>query len=199
MPTGDPPSLRRRAPARLDITLRSGRCPRMNRRRVHLRAGRTLFVQVVPQNPAAKVEITSEDPLIVVVPASRVDGGPAPTYHAEYTGRSRLRVLPLPVSGRLHVSLADGHPNPFRVTIPVTVWPSAWTLLLWWVVAYFTIVGTRWQGAVAHSRSVWEVFPLLWGDLPFLIELMLLGVLVIVPLRLLGALVAMAEPGDGDQ
>jgi hypothetical protein len=88
-------------------------------------------------------------------------------------------------------------PNPFRVTIPVTVWPSAWTLVLWWLLAYFSIVTARWQGVVANSGSVWDVFPQLWGDLPFLVELLLLGFVVVVPLRLLGSLISMAEPGNG--
>src|SRR4051794_32297643 len=94
----EPPSLRRRAPARLDITLRSGRCPRMSRRRVHLRAGQTLLVRVVPQNAAARVAVMCEEPLSVVVPLSRIQGGAAPSYHAEYVGRSPMRVLPLPVT-----------------------------------------------------------------------------------------------------
>jgi hypothetical protein len=118
----------------------------MTRRRVHLRAGRALVVKVVPQNPATHVRITAEKPLGIVAPVSRVEDGAVPTYHAEYTGRSRLRVLPLPTTRKLHVSLADGLPNPIRVTIPVTIWPSVWTLVLWWLLAYFSIVGARWQG-----------------------------------------------------
>src|SRR5271165_6646327 len=39
-PPSDPPSLRRRAPARIDVTLKAGLCVPITPRNVHLRAGR---------------------------------------------------------------------------------------------------------------------------------------------------------------
>ena len=60
---------------------------------------------------------------------------------------------PLPTTARLHVVVLDGMPSPRRVTIPVTVWPSVWTLVLWWVVAYLGIVGARWSARVMRGES----------------------------------------------
>jgi hypothetical protein len=193
----DPPSLRRRGPARLDLALKSGRSPGIIRRRVHLRAGQTLVVQVVPQNPAARVDMTLERPLVVVVPTSRIDGGPVPMYHAELTGHTPLRVLPLPTTGRLHVVLGDGLPNPCRVTIPVTVWPSRWGYVLWWLLAFLGLLGVRWQATVASSRSVQDIASTVWGDLPYVVGLLALGFLILIPLWALWWLLLMTQPGDG--
>ncbi len=192
----DPPCLRRRAPARLDLSLRSGRCPDMGGRRVHVRAGRTLIVQVLPQSASAHVDITAEEPLRMIVPVSRVESGPVPSYHAEYVGRSLFRVIPLPTTGKLHISLADGFPNPLRVTIPVTVWPSLLTMMLWWLLASLSIVGVRWQSMVAHSRSPWDVFPQVWSDVPFLLGLLALGVVVVVLLRVVGSVATLVNVND---
>ncbi|HEX4608025.1 MAG TPA: hypothetical protein VH092_07460 [Urbifossiella sp.] len=104
--------------------------------------------------------------------------------------------MPLPALPQ--VVIVDGHPDPFRLTIPVTIWPSAWTLVLWWVAAYVGIVGARWQHALAHSASVWDVFPQFGEDLPYLLELLLLGALVLAPLRALGWALTLTDPGGED-
>ena len=198
-PAADPPSLLRRAPARVDITLRNGQCPQLSRRGVHLRAGRTLVVQVVPQHAAAKVEITAESPLHAAMPPQRIEGGPVPTHHAEYVGRSPLRVFPLPVRGRVYISIADGRPKPPRITVPVIVWPSVGTLALWWLGIYIAIVAARWKDTVAHSSSVRDVVPQVWNDVPFLVELLLFGGFVLIPLRVLGYLISTGGSGDADE
>lgn len=194
----EPPSLRRRAPVRLDVTLRTGQCPAMSRRRVHLRAGRTLVVRVVPPHAGAKVEIVAEAPVGVVMPVSRVEDGAVPSYHGEYTGRSALRLAPLPVTGRLHISLSDGQAHPVRVTIPVTVWPSFGTLLVWWLLATAAILGARWQEVIARGNSpLTDAVSRVRGDFVFALELLLLGALVLVPLRVVGWLTTLGDPGDG--
>jgi hypothetical protein len=98
-----------------------------------------------------------------------------------------------------YVSVADGLPNPPRITIPVTVWPSVGTLALWWLGVYIAIVAARWRDTVAQSQSVRDVIPQVWNDMPFLLELLAFGALVLVPLRLIGALISMADPADADQ
>jgi hypothetical protein len=192
----EPPSLRRRAPARVSLTLKSGQSPDVIRGRIHIRAGRTLIVQVIPPSALAKVEVVPEHPLAEVMPVTRIEGGPVPNYYVEYTGSSPLRVIPLPVTGKLHVSVSDGQPNPFRMTIPVTVWPSGWTLAMWWLVAVASVVGLRWQSALARSDSALEIIPKIRSDSRFLGELLLLGVATLLFIRLLGWLVVLAEPRE---
>jgi hypothetical protein len=192
--SGDPPSLLRRAPARIDVALKSGRCVAMSRRKIHLRAGQSFVLQVVPPTPAAKVEFVAEPPLQTIVPASRVEGGPVPTYHAEFSGRSPLRFLPIPTTAKLYVSIIDGLPGPCRITFPVTVWPAHSTLLLWWLLAFLSIVGLRWQRTVAYGDSFTSILKAMWVDLPFLLGLLALGFLIVIPLRLIGWLVSLAEP-----
>ena len=72
---GDPPSLRRRAPVRIDMTLRSGEPMTMASGKVHLVAGKVFVIQVVSPTSTAKVEIAAEPPLLTIVPASRIEGG----------------------------------------------------------------------------------------------------------------------------
>jgi hypothetical protein len=188
--------LRRRAPARIVITLKSGRCLRIIRQKINLRVGQTFVVQVVPQTPRAKVEIAAEPPLQTLVPASQIKGGPVPTYHAEFSGGSGLRIAPIPTTGKLHVSIIDGLPAPCRITIPVTVWPSHSTLVLWWMLTFLGIVGLRWQKIVAEGQSFAGILSALWRDLPHLLVLLVLGFPVLIPLRLIGWVITLAEPGE---
>jgi hypothetical protein len=170
----------------------------MGRRRVHVRAGRTLVVRVVPPAPEARIEVTAEPPLLSVVPTHRVGSGPTPTYHAEYVGHTAPRISPLPTTVCLRVVVIDGRHDPFRLTIPVTIWPSVGTLVLWWVAAYMGIVGLRWRDTLAHGHSVWDVFPQIEADLPYLSGLLILGVIVLVPLRLVGWAMTIGDPGGDD-
>ncbi len=98
----------------------------------------------------------------------------------------------------LRVVLIDGHHDPFRLVIPVTIWPSVGTLMTWWVVAYPGIVGLRWRDTLAQGHSVWDVFPQIGADLPYPSGLLILGVIVLVPLRLIGLLMTVGDPGGGD-
>lgn len=188
-----PPSLRRRAPARLNITLRSGLCPRVVSRRLHVRAGEAMTVRVVPPAEGVSVEIVHEPPLDVRMSATRSETGGEPTVQAEYIGRSPGRMLPLPSTGRLRINLKDGWPEPRRVTVPVTVWPSVRTLVGWWAVVALAVVGVRWKEVLARSSSVWDIVPHVRTDATFLVELLALGVLVVLPLRLIGWLLVLSE------
>jgi hypothetical protein len=176
--------------------MKSGRCPSVIRQKLKLRVGQTFIVQVVPQISGAKIEIAAEPPLQTLVPASRIEGGPVPTYHAEFSGGSGLRIAPIPTTGKLHVTVIDGLPAPCRITIPVTVWPAYSTLVLWWLVTFLSIVGLRWQRTVAEGQSFADILRAMWGDLPHLLELLALGSLILVPLRMVGWLVSLAESGE---
>jgi hypothetical protein len=162
-------------------------------------AGRPLVLQAVPPDASAKVEIAAEPPLHTIVPASRVESGPVPTYHAEFTGRLHLRIIPIPTTGKLHVTVIDGLPDPRRVTIPVAIWPAHSTLLLWWLLAFLSIVGLRWQRIVANSESFPEILKAMWRDLPHLLGLLALGFLIVIPLRLIGWLVLLTESAEGSE
>jgi len=168
----------------------------MSRRKVHLRAGQVFVLQVVPQSSTAKVDIAAELPLQTIMHASRVEGGPVPTYHAEFSGHSPLQIIPIPTTGKLHVSIIDGLPDPRRITIPVVVWPAHSTFLLWWVLAFLSIVGLRWQKTVADNERFTDILTAMWTDLPHLLGLLALGFLIVIPLRLIGWLVSLAQPGE---
>jgi hypothetical protein len=179
------------------MTLSSGRSMAMTRRRVHLRAGQSFVIQVVPQHPCAHVEVSAEPPLQTVVRVNRVEGGPVPSYHAEFAGHSFLRIVPIPTTGRLRVTVIDGLPAPCRITIPITVWPSHSTFVLWWVLAFLSIVGLRWQRIVADRERFGDILDAMGKDLPHLFGLLALGFLIVIPLRVIGWLVSLAEPVEG--
>ncbi|VTT98996.1 unnamed protein product [Gemmataceae bacterium] len=196
MPCDEPPSLRRRGPARLHLRLRSGIAPWIARGRVHVRAGRTLIVTVAPPTPEARVEISSAPGLHVEVSPSRITAGPVPEYHAEYAGHFPKMSLPWPYTARLCVAVLDGRPNPYRATVPVTVWPSLSRLLTWWLAVMVGVLGVRWQGVLAQSPSLGTVFAQVADDLYFAGGLLLLGVPVLGVLQVLWLVITMQPPED---
>ncbi len=168
----------------------------MARSKLHLQAGRCFVVKVMPQSPAHKIEVTAEPPLLTIVPRNRIDGGPVPTYHAEFSGHSLLGVVPLPRTGKVHITVIDGLPDPCRLTIPVTIWPAYSTWVLWWVLGFLSVVGLRWQRTVAGSQSFGDVFQAFWNDLPFLLMLLPLGFLLFIPVWFIGWIVSLTELGE---
>ena len=168
----------------------------MNQRRFHLLAGQCFILQVVPQSPSVKVEVAAESPLRTLVPANRLEGGPVPTYHAEISGRSILRIIPIPTTGKLHITTIDGLPAPCRITIPITVWPAYSMLLLWWLLAFLGVIGVRGQRIAAEGKSYEDILKALWGDLPFSLGLLELGLLILIPLRLIGWLASFARSDE---
>jgi hypothetical protein len=168
----------------------------MTRRHVYLRAGQCFVLQVVLQSPYTKVEIAAEPPLHTLVRTNRIEGGPVPTYQAEFSGRSFLRIVPIPTTSKVHITAIDGLPAPCRITIPVIVLPAYSTLVLWWLLAFLGIVGVRWQRLVADRNSYVDVFKALWDDLPYSLGLLALGFLILIPLRAIGWLVSLAEFGE---
>jgi hypothetical protein len=170
----------------------------MGRGRVHIRAGRTLVVQVVPPHSMVKVEITTEPAIHTVVSVSQVNvSSSVPVFYGEYAGHLPQRVLPWPVTAKLFVVVSDGLPNPCRLTIPITVWPSVRLRVTWWVLVFLGLVGLRWQYTLAHNNSVWDVLPQLGDDLPYIGGLFLLGFPVLALLHLFGW-VATARAPDED-
>jgi hypothetical protein len=97
----------------------------------------------------------------------------------------------------LHIAVIDGLPEPCRVTVPVTVWPAHTTFVLWWLVAFVSIVGVRWQQTAAARDTVADILLAMWADLPHLLGLFALGFLIVIPLWLIGWVVSLAEPTGG--
>lgn len=193
----DPPSLRRRGPARLDVSVRSGEVPRIGRKRVHVWDGQTLIVQVVPQQPNTKVAIRADPPIIERFQQS--SGGPMPTFHAEFAGHFRFWRFPFPSRSRIHVFIADGLPDPPCLRIPVMVWPSVATLCQWWLLAFAGIVGLRCRDAITGSRSIATVMTSVIEDLPFLGGVLISGFGFLVLVRLFGWVFATAEFGESEK
>jgi hypothetical protein len=189
----EPPSLQRRAPARIDIARKAGKPLSMRRQKIYLRAGRSFAIQVLPPTAAARVEIAAEPPLQTIVPASRVESGSVPSYHAEFSGQLPPQIIPIPKTGKVHVTIIDGKPDPCRVTIPVTVWPSYSVYAVWWLLAFLSIVGLRWRRIVADSDSFPEILQALGNDFPHLLGLLGLSSIIVIPLRFIGWLVSLTE------
>jgi hypothetical protein len=165
---------------------------------MHALAGRTVVLQVVPPAPGVKVEIVAEPPLHTIVPTTCISTGTVPTYHCELSGRLTLRLIPVPATGKLHVTTLDGLPDPCRITVPITVWPSYWTLMVWWLLAYLAVLGLRLQRTAAEGHSFEEVLRTLWKDSPYLLTLLAGSLLVLIPLWFLGWLLSLADPAAGN-
>ena len=140
---GHPPSLCRRAPAKVELSDAHGRGLTVTRRGVHLTAGRRLRVKVTPPKGdgadgwEGRVTAAPDQTLETVGRLSKVGEGPSATYHGEFRGRLSNNLpqfirdrVPLPCRGELVVTVEDGKHDPVRVVVPVIVWPSTKTLLL---------------------------------------------------------------------
>jgi len=192
----EPPSLLHRGPARFHLRLRTGQCPRIGRGRIHVRAGRTLIIVVAPPNPEAQVEIRPAPGLYTEVSPNRVSTGSVPEYHAEYAGHFPRLSIPWPYTAGLCVAVLDGLPNPYRVTIPVTVWPSVGRLLTWWLVVFIGVLGLRWQNVVVQSKTYQAIFTEIYDDLSFAGGVLLLGIPIIAGLQALWMLLTMQAPDE---
>jgi hypothetical protein len=144
----EPEYLRRRAPARVEITDAAGRPLRMTRRFVHVRAGQELKVQVVPQTPppGGPKPVTKVRPsraLYPVVDEHPVACGEVEAINARYQARQRGNV-PIPKRAALHISLTEPGQEAFTLVIPIVVWPSWWFLLgVGFLAVACPIIGSR--------------------------------------------------------
>jgi hypothetical protein len=64
------------------------------------------------------------------------------------------------------------------------------------MVAFLGIVGLRWQKPIAESETINAMLTTLGGDWPYLLIIFVLGLFAVLPFRLAGWLVALAEPGE---
>lgn len=191
-----PPCLLRRAPLRIDLILKSRHSPEISRRRLHIRAGQILSLQIVPQHSSTTVSVIFDHPLKEIVPLIRIDNGPLPTYQNEFIGHSYLGVVPVPILRRLYISLGDGLPNPRRITIPITIWPSFKMFMVWLIFIFLSVAGARWQGTIANSPTLSEIAPKMRDDIPFLAGLLGLGFLGLVILRMIGFVISHCQSSE---
>jgi hypothetical protein len=162
----DPPSLLQRAPVRLTLTVRSTSYPPMTRKWVHVQSGRLFEIQVVPPHASAKIQITAEQPLQMIVPVSSVEDGAEMSYRAKFSGHSHGFFSLLPGAGKLHVCIIDGLPNPCELTIPVAIWPRMLALIPWFLIMFGTLVWARFHEIISHSPTVGDMVHAASADLP---------------------------------
>ena len=70
--------------------------------------------------------------------------------------------------------------------------------ILWWLLAFLGIVGLRWERIVARSELFSDILSAIWADCPFLLMVLLTGTLIVIPLRIIGWLVSLAETSEGE-
>ncbi len=193
-----PPCLRRLAPASITLTSSGGGIP-IDGRKVHLVSGSSFTVEVRAQSATSKVEIRAESPLFETVSTTLVQHGNDFTYHSEFSaGKTHFRILPLPKSTVLHVTVADGLNDPLHLAIPVKVWPAVSSYGLSAVIAFLGIVGLRLERIFAHENSFEEIVDKIVTDLP---RLGLIGAscLLIPPIAwLVGRIIGLADLWDAE-
>jgi hypothetical protein len=161
-----PPSLRKIAPTRITLSC-SGACVPMTGRNVHLVAGRAFTVEVQMRGSTTNVEITAEPPMLTIATTTRIVHGTDATYQATFSaGKSYLRILPIPRSTHLHVTVTDGQNEPQRFTIPVKIWPPISSYGLSALLAFLGIVGLRLERVFAQENSFDEIVSAIITDLP---------------------------------
>ena len=182
-----PPSLRHRAPLQLHFSLKSGEPPPISCKRIHISEGETLVVQVMPPTDNAKVSISIEKPLHELLPVHGIVGKPYTTFYAEYTGYVDYKsFFTIPKVGRLHIAIADGIPNPPRIVVPVMVWPSFRTQLLGSSLALFGYSLFWLERKLASSSSWSDLFTSIFYEGEFVVEVFFVGLLFVIPIRLIG-------------
>jgi hypothetical protein len=148
-----PPSVRRRAPGKVEVTDAAGRLPRVHHGLVHIRGGKKLRIRVVPQDEhqvSTTVSIVPSGALRAVVPAATVKEGSVKIYYSEVRAHFRSQ-WPLPRRGEIHITMSEqDSPDslPYNYVIPVAVWPSLVRVLGW---------GIAGVGAAALSARFFEL------------------------------------------
>lgn len=179
-----PPSLRRRAPSKVELTDSAGQPPCISHGLVHLRAGKRLRIRIVPQQ-SVPVTIVPSEALLTVVQPYAVHEGSVQVYHAEVVGRHRAR-WSLPRQAHIHITLADPNTEPYTLAIVVAVWPSIWGVLGTGVLGLGLLaVGYRF-GELIKTRSPAETLLDLVTDTSFLGQTLLMGLAAAAVIHLLG-------------
>lgn len=179
LPRFDPPSLRRFAPARVEVTDDAGRPLRMTGKYVHIRAGAKIRVQVVPQvprdrEPAHELAIAVSNSLRWVDRPHDVVAGQVTTVVAVVQSR---RWGKLPVPKRAEVTVSSGPPGAERCrqVVSLVVWPSVWAVVGWVLTAVVVGLFSVKFFEAAKTRPPFDAIVHVLTDLAFLGQTALLG------------------------
>jgi hypothetical protein len=112
----------------MEITDEAGRPLRVTKRFIHVRAGQTVRVKVVPQPPMpgrqpVTMSIVVTDAFKTIVPPQLIAEGEVHSLLTHLLARWRGRV-PIPRRANLHLTLAEPDTEPLTLSIPFAVWPS---------------------------------------------------------------------------
>ncbi len=176
-----PPSLTRRGPERIELTVGSGKAVKYFRGSIRLVAGQSLIVRVVFDKPlhGANCEtfIEGSDALLPIMRTSRIVSGNRVIYHSEFRSRLYSQLpewirgkIPLPCHSKIHVRIADAISDPVRIDIPVSIRPSFGAIgtICLFVPFFFVIVpelvrryermGNIWDGGLSllESLDIWK-------------------------------------------
>lgn len=182
--------LRRRAPARLEITDASGRPLRMTRRFIHVRAGQEVRVRVVPQGrtqdggkPVASVK--ASESFYITVEEHKVPSGEVEAALVQFGARQRGKI-PIPKRAILHITVTEPGHEAFTLNVPVAVWPSWWIPLTY---GFLSVAGTVFANRFADlckTHTPFEALQELVANVPLLITTAVLSGIMSVAVEMLG-------------
>lgn len=186
----EPEYLRRRAPARLEITDAAGRPLRMSRRFIHVRAGQEVRVRVVPQSPVHRsakpiASVKASDAFYTTVDEHKVPGGEVEAVLVQFRARQRGRI-PVPKRATLHVTVTEPGQEAFTLNVQVAVWPSWWIPLTY---GFLSVGGTVFANRFADlckTHSPFEALQEIASNLPLLATTAALSLLMSGAVELLG-------------
>jgi hypothetical protein len=193
-----PPSLIQRAPTSFSITVKSAHCPTMTRHWVHVQAGRHIQIRVTPPPGAHEVRITAITPVHAIVPLTRIEDGGVPVYYAELIGQSHRHFSILPAPGKVLICVVDGRADPWQTTIPVAIWPKKLTLVVGFLLTFFTLLWARVHSIISHNATVGEMLTTAREDLPVLAACFTISGISMAAVRLMGWIVLIPESLEGD-
>jgi len=199
-----PPSLRRLAPARIDVVDEAGRVPRMAAGFVHVRAGRRVQVRVVadPPGPAdgpPRVAVSHTAALRALMPQRTIREGTGQVTVADLVAHQRGKV-PFPRRGEGRVLVGDAGGPHQTVVIPFAVWPSRLLVL---TVGFVSVCGLLiWNRFAEQAKTAGPLGAVTdtLTDGRLLIQAAALGLAVIALLEVLGWLSVWSGwmPGDAE-
>jgi hypothetical protein len=178
----DPPSLRRTAPVRVEITdAESGTTLSMTARYIHVWAGRVIQVKVIPQRSGNgtfhKPNIKSSAALHPISDPYNVNEGrgcyTVLSLEARCHRTGLLRKISLPVAAQVFVTVAEPGRDPCQIKVPLAIWPS-WMSFLWsslGVIVVWLILSRF--GEVVKTGLLSHAVLATFTDLGFLIEVII--------------------------
>ncbi len=169
----EPEHLRRRAPARLEITDATGRPLSMTRRFIHVRAGQEVRVRVVPQSPTPGggkpvASVKASESFYTTVEEHKVPGGEVEAAVVQFRARQRGKI-PIPKRAILHITVTEPGREAFTLNVPVAVWPSWWIPLSYGLLSVAGTVFANRFADLCKTHTPFEALQELVGNIPLLV------------------------------